>query len=109
MTKIFGLEGKIALVTGASSGLGRHFAVILAGAGAKVAIGARRREKLAETADLIGHETGSEVCSVELDVTSPELHRALAMALRQMGRATEANAAEARAQELPERRAGLTE
>ena len=47
MSGLFGLSGKHALVTGASSGLGRHFAGVLADAGAVV--GARRAEALAET------------------------------------------------------------
>jgi NAD(P)-dependent dehydrogenase (short-subunit alcohol dehydrogenase family) len=42
------LRGKVALVTGASSGLGRAFALALAGAGAKVFLAARREEKLRE-------------------------------------------------------------
>src|SRR5215207_404668 len=41
-----GIRGKRAFVTGASSGLGAHFARVLAGCGAAVAIGARRRERL---------------------------------------------------------------
>src|SRR5262249_10347636 len=49
-TSAFDLTGKAALVTGASSGLGRHFAVTLAKAGAKVAIAARRVDRLAELA-----------------------------------------------------------
>jgi len=42
----FGLEGKTALITGASSGLGRHFADVLSQAGAKVALAARRKDRL---------------------------------------------------------------
>lgn len=42
----FRLDGKLALVTGASSGLGRHFVAVLAGAGARVALAARRVDKL---------------------------------------------------------------
>ena len=42
------LNGKVALLTGASSGLGKAFALALAGAGAKVFLVARREEKLRE-------------------------------------------------------------
>ena len=47
------LSGKCALVTGASSGLGAHFARLLAGKGVHVILGARRREALAELRDEI--------------------------------------------------------
>ena len=64
----FRVDGKVALVTGAGSGLGRQFAVTLAEAGATVALAARRRDKLAETAALI-EEIGGQSISVDLDVT----------------------------------------
>jgi NAD(P)-dependent dehydrogenase (short-subunit alcohol dehydrogenase family) len=54
----FGLEGRTALVTGASSGLGRSFAVTLARAGARVAIHGRDRGRLRETRDEIEAEGG---------------------------------------------------
>lgn len=66
----FRLDGRTALVTGASGGLGRHFALTLARAGARVAVGARRMDRLEETAELIRSEGGTAV-PVLLDVTEP--------------------------------------
>ena len=69
MSKRFDLSGKVALVTGASSGLGVHFARTLASAGASVAIAARRADRLASLqAEL--HKAGNEAAAVELDVQS---------------------------------------
>lgn len=65
---IFNLDGKVALITGAGSGLGRQFAITLAEAGATVALAARRREKLAETAALVDEIGGKSIC-IDLDVT----------------------------------------
>jgi len=64
----FRVDGKVALVTGAGSGLGRQFALTLAEAGATVALAARRREKLDETALLIA-DVGGRSMSLDLDVT----------------------------------------
>ncbi|GAB4226776.1 MAG: SDR family oxidoreductase [Methyloligellaceae bacterium] len=70
-TDPFDLTGCTAFVTGASSGLGRHFALTLARAGAKVALAARRSSRLAETARAI-EAAGGQALAVELDVTDPE-------------------------------------
>ena len=65
MTADFSLNGQVALVTGASSGLGRSFAGFLADAGASVIVAARRAEKCAKVAEEIGGET----LAVGMDVT----------------------------------------
>lgn len=64
----FDLAGQVALVTGASSGIGRHLALLLAAAGAKVALAARRADRLAEAAREIAAEGGS-CLPFALDVT----------------------------------------
>lgn len=64
----FSLAGKIAIVTGASSGLGVTFAAALAAAGADVALGARRVDKLAETRKRI-EELGRRCIAVPTDVS----------------------------------------
>lgn len=69
--QMFGLDGRAALITGASSGLGLHIARTYALAGAKVALAARRRERVeAEAAAL--RSQGHQACAVTLDVTRPE-------------------------------------
>lgn len=62
------LTGKRALVTGASSGLGRHFAMTLADAGAHVIAAARRADALKQLCDRIAHVGGS-ASPLLLDVT----------------------------------------
>jgi len=64
----FSLEGKVALVTGASSGFGSHFAPVLAQAGARVVLAARRTELIQEEADKI-IANGGEAMAVTMDVT----------------------------------------
>jgi NAD(P)-dependent dehydrogenase (short-subunit alcohol dehydrogenase family) len=77
MGGIFDLEGKHVLVTGASSGLGRHFAGTLAAAGAKTSLAARRESALAQTLDHL-RGSGGEGHSVVMDVTdAASIERAL--------------------------------
>jgi NAD(P)-dependent dehydrogenase (short-subunit alcohol dehydrogenase family) len=64
----FSLEGKTALVTGASSGIGRHIAGTLAAAGAAVVLAARRRDRLEDLQKVI-ESKDQRALSVELDVT----------------------------------------
>jgi NAD(P)-dependent dehydrogenase (short-subunit alcohol dehydrogenase family) len=64
----FNLKGRTAFVTGATSGLGRHFANVLAGAGASVAIAGRRADRLGEVKSEI-ERAGGRCAGVVLDVT----------------------------------------
>ena len=61
------LEGRVALITGASSGLGAHFSRLYAAAGAAVVIGARRAERVADLASEI-EAAGGRALAVSLDV-----------------------------------------
>lgn len=65
-----GLEGKVALITGASKGIGKAVAAAFAAEGARVAMNARGEEELRQAADEI-RRTGAEVLAVAADVTDP--------------------------------------
>ena len=65
------LEGKVALVTGASSGIGEATAIALADAGASVAIGARRIDRLESLAAKL-RDDGASVLQLALDVTDDQ-------------------------------------
>lgn len=68
MSGIFDLTGRHVLVTGASSGLGRHFAGMLGRAGATLTLGARRAEALAQTVASV-EAAGGQAQAVVVDVT----------------------------------------
>jgi len=68
---IFDVSGKTALITGASSGFGAHFAKVLSEHGAKVVVAARRTERLKALVKEIT-SSGGEALAVTLDVTNPE-------------------------------------
>jgi 3-oxoacyl-[acyl-carrier protein] reductase len=67
---MFSLKDKVALITGASQGIGRATSLALAEAGAKVAIAARNTEKLASLSTEIA-AAGGEALSVPMDVADP--------------------------------------
>jgi NAD(P)-dependent dehydrogenase (short-subunit alcohol dehydrogenase family) len=71
----FRLDGRIALVTGASSGLGAHFAKVLASVGAQVLAAARRADKLKDLIAEIG-AAGGRADALALDVTDAASVRA---------------------------------
>lgn len=68
---LFRLDGKVVIVTGASSGLGVSFAQGLAEAGADVVLGARRVEKMTGTAALV-EQAGRRVHTRKTDVADPD-------------------------------------
>ncbi|MEQ8441803.1 MAG: SDR family oxidoreductase [Alphaproteobacteria bacterium] len=80
------VDGKRALITGASSGFGRHFAMTLAKAGADVAIAARRVDRLDDLAGEIRAMTGRAVHAVALDLADTGTISACAEStIRQLG------------------------
>ncbi len=86
ITDLFSLTGKVAVITGASSGLGVAFAEGFAQAGADVALGARRIDKLGATAEIV-EAAGRNAISVATDVASPEACQALVdAAVQELGR-----------------------
>lgn len=80
----FRLDGKVAIVTGASSGLGVAFAKALAEAGADVVLAARRADKLKDTAALV-EAAGQRALVVQADVSKPEDCREVARAAAEFG------------------------
>jgi NADP-dependent 3-hydroxy acid dehydrogenase YdfG len=81
------LDGTVALITGASSGIGAATARALAGRGAAVALAARRRERLDELAAELRDQGGAEVLVVETDVAEREqAERLVAQTVSELGR-----------------------
>jgi len=70
----FRLDGRVAIITGASSGLGVAFAIALAEAGAAVVLAARRADRLATTQAAV-ERTGRRGLAVRTDVSLPEVRR----------------------------------
>jgi NAD(P)-dependent dehydrogenase (short-subunit alcohol dehydrogenase family) len=86
ITDLFRLDDKVAVVTGASSGLGVAFAQALAQAGADVVLGARRADLLEQTADSV-RATGRRAVAVATDVADPAACTALVeAAMAELGR-----------------------
>ncbi len=81
-----GVAGKVIAITGASSGIGEATALMLAGRGARVALGARRAERLAALVGRIA-AAGGEAASAKIDVTRrDDVARLVAMACERYGR-----------------------
>jgi NAD(P)-dependent dehydrogenase (short-subunit alcohol dehydrogenase family) len=73
LSSLFRLDDRVAIVTGASSGLGDRFARVLHAAGATVVVAARRADRLAALVD----QLGDRALAVECDVADPSATRAL--------------------------------
>ena len=69
INQLFRLDNKTAFITGASSGIGKHCAILLAQAGAKVALASRRIDQLQSVVDEIT-DFGGQAKAFELDVTN---------------------------------------
>ena len=70
------LDGKVAIITGAGDGVGRVMAQLFAGEGARLTLAARRRDKLEETASLVGG-SADDVMVVPTDITSEDQVRTM--------------------------------
>ena len=81
-----GIEGKVVAITGASSGIGAATALLLAERGARLVLGARREDRIAELAGRI-EQAGGVAVHARTDVTRREdLHALVALACKEFGR-----------------------
>ena len=82
MKDLFSIEGKVALVTGGSRGIGSMIAAGFLASGAKVYISSRKAEVCDETAKKLSEEYGGECISIPADVSNVEGIEALADAIK---------------------------
>ena len=88
LSELFSLAGRVAVVTGGSSGIGEGMALALAGAGARVVLVARDKERLGAAADTM-RAAGGEVAWVAADLAlRGEVSRAAEEERRRSGRRT---------------------
>jgi len=81
-----GLDGKVAVVTGASRGIGRAIAIKLASCGAKVVVNYRSNKSAADDVVLAIQKMGGEAIPVQADVSSfEEAHKLVQSALDHFG------------------------
>lgn len=86
-TNYFNLTDQVAIVTGASGGLGVQMAKALANQGAKIVVMARRQEKIDEVASDIAKEYGVDTLAIRCDITDTDnVDAAVAQVLKKFGR-----------------------
>ena len=87
MCDLFNLEGKVAIITGASRGLGREMATALAEAGADAVIGSRNEADITRAAEQISEATGRKIIGCVLDVADRDSVEAVAaQTIRRFGK-----------------------
>jgi NAD(P)-dependent dehydrogenase (short-subunit alcohol dehydrogenase family) len=87
MDNLFDLTGQVALITGASRGLGREMAQTLVAAGANLVLGSRNAAEMQQVAAEIAADSQRQVVGCELDVTSrPSVEAMVGLALERFGR-----------------------
>ena len=87
MNKYFDLSGQVAVVTGASTGLGLQMAKAFASQGANLVLLARREQRLKENAEALTKEFGVEVLAIKCDITiTDEVKGAVETVLKRFGR-----------------------